>query len=522
MSIVHSAEVEVRIDEDGNIHKHIDGVDVDQDLGYKFGPIASTSFFTPKPWSILNELFPDTAESISSAWEKYPVHLPARTDSDSDSYNKYSELAQIIYNEQDNDSKSQSQNSARFSHLFKVDDSLTVLQQNKDLKHGTDFLILKLVMRDGEEWNGRLPHEHIPVTDIPDLLNHQAFSLVINKLEQYWSTVKDFAMSLELETCAAVSCNLYLTPPRSGRAFESHMDWMDVIVLQIEGEKRWSVGRNPMNKLLLPDQKRKPTMEELKASPFDDVLLRPGDALYIPRGHLHNATTPTDGSGGYSLHLTFGIQHRFETTMEALIHHAVEMFRKELVNSNEYVGKLAVPSGLCEERLSLTWEKLLHYSISGLARQTDCGGFAETNAVNRNEDNEAICSLRESIPLHPQFQALKQRSDDDIEKKYKDVIYAITRHADFMDSLNFMNAVVFKERKGDDSLGSSSFQYIGMDAYEPFGCRPPTSVDRRKEKFKALTESFHSFASERFHDARQQLMDSVKMDRTAKWMQDKK
>ena len=82
---------------------------------------------------------------------------------------------------------------------IKVDDSLTVLQQNKDLKHGTDFLILKLVMRDGEEWNGRLPHEHIPVTDIPDLLNHQAFSLVINKLEQYWSTVKDFAMSLELE-----------------------------------------------------------------------------------------------------------------------------------------------------------------------------------------------------------------------------------------------------------------------------------------------------------------------------------
>jgi hypothetical protein len=38
------------------------------------------------------------------------------------------------------------------------------------------------------------------------------------------------------------------------------------------------------------DQKRKPTMVELEAlRRYSDITLCPGDVLYIPRGHIHNA-----------------------------------------------------------------------------------------------------------------------------------------------------------------------------------------------------------------------------------------
>jgi ribosomal protein L16 Arg81 hydroxylase len=80
-----------------------------------------------------------------------------------------------------------------------------------------------------------------------------------------------------------------------------HHDTHDVICLQVEGEKRWLVYE-PVWELPLRHQRYHKEMGA-PGSTVLDVVLRPGDTLYLPRGWLHEAlTSETD-----SLHLTIGV-----------------------------------------------------------------------------------------------------------------------------------------------------------------------------------------------------------------------
>ena len=80
-----------------------------------------------------------------------------------------------------------------------------------------------------------------------------------------------------------------------------------MFVLQIAGEKQWFIHEpvfesplrsQPWNDRAQPLPKRPPR------APVIDTVLRPGDALYLPRGYLHSAKA----LGGVSVHLTVGIQ----------------------------------------------------------------------------------------------------------------------------------------------------------------------------------------------------------------------
>ena len=487
--------IDVELDEIGNVPN----ISVSK-FGYEFGPTTSKASIAPKPWSVLEEIFPNANESISENWGKFPVHLPI-SDNRIDDPLSFRRLVSTL------DKKSD-----RFSHLIKSGDSLTILQNNPNLVHGSDYMILKYLLQDGEEWNGQLPFKSVSAQDTMLYMNHKAFSLVINNIDKYWEPVKDVARSLEMETYVHTSCNLYLTPPKKARAFESHMDWMDVIVLQIEGEKMWSVSPKPMIHLALPDQKRKPTQEELNSTPFEDVLLRPGDVLYIPRGHLHNATTTLDGTH-HSLHLTFGIEYRYDTTYEALLHYALHLYQDE--HDNMYTKDAVISRSSCLRRRKLTWVKLLHYSFSELARQTDCGGYGEYG--KKSIDNDFICSMRESVPLHPQFQALHQQTDDDVEKKYQLILNAVQNQVNALDAFNFMNSLTQKGQ-GYIDLSVNPFEYVGMKVNEPYSCEPLSRPsDINQDTFALLAQDFTSFAKRKFLDSRQRLIDYIDNDRILRW-----
>jgi hypothetical protein len=74
-----------------------------------------------------------------------------------------------------------------------------------------------------------------------------------------------------------------------------------VLVLQVAGEKRWRLY-DPLVELPLKHQRYTRALGE-HGPPSDDLVLRAGDTLYLPRGWLHEAeTSQTD-----SLHLTIGI-----------------------------------------------------------------------------------------------------------------------------------------------------------------------------------------------------------------------
>ena len=115
----------------------------------------------------------------------------------------------------------------------------------------------------------------------------------------------DFAGNLTLELGHPVQVNAYVTPPAS-QGFAAHYDVHDVFVLQFAGEKRWIV-HEPVFDVPLRSQDwtrhRDDVLATAEREPALDIVLREGDALYLPRGWVHSAEAEEHVSG----HLTVGI-----------------------------------------------------------------------------------------------------------------------------------------------------------------------------------------------------------------------
>jgi hypothetical protein len=129
---------------------------------------------------------------------------------------------------------------------------------------------------------------------------------VLQGLHRIWPPLVDLAGGLAAELGQPVQVNAYLTPA-GNRGFATHYDTHDVFVLQVDGRKRWRI-HEPVLAEPLERQSWGGRAEEVSATaagdPALDVVLSPGDALYLPRGWLHAA----DALGERSLHLTIGVR----------------------------------------------------------------------------------------------------------------------------------------------------------------------------------------------------------------------
>lgn len=103
-------------------------------------------------------------------------------------------------------------------------------------------------------------------------------TLVAQNLEVVLPRVRRFVAEVQAEISHPVQANAYLTPADAA-GLGRHADTHDVLVLQVDGGKTWSVDG------------------------LGEVELSPGDVLYVPRGTMHAAWTGDVAS----LHLTFGV-----------------------------------------------------------------------------------------------------------------------------------------------------------------------------------------------------------------------
>lgn len=137
-------------------------------------------------------------------------------------------------------------------------------------------------------------------------------TLVLQGLHRVWPPVGEFTRHLAADLGHPTGANAYLTPP-GDQGFRTHYDTHDVFVLQVAGSKRWRVHR-PTVVDPLPSQPGR--TEEITATtdqqPVLDVVLEPGDVLYLPRGWPHAAQARQD----LTLHLTIGV---FPITRYALV-----------------------------------------------------------------------------------------------------------------------------------------------------------------------------------------------------------
>ena len=123
-------------------------------------------------------------------------------------------------------------------------------------------------------------------------------SIIMNHVDRLCPNTAALCEDLQ-KTFPFAYANAYLTPPAS-QAVAAHADDRDVFVIQVYGQKAWRVYEEiPIQYPYPHEQVGKngmPVPPSVLEGPCSiDTVLRPGDVLYIPRGHVHQATTYTQG-----------------------------------------------------------------------------------------------------------------------------------------------------------------------------------------------------------------------------------
>ncbi|MGW2592494.1 cupin domain-containing protein [Streptomyces sp. NPDC001515] len=160
-------------------------------------------------------------------------------------------------------------------------------------------------------------------------------TLVIDAVDELSPGVQRLASELEIALRSKIQVNLYASwTAREG--FGVHWDDHDVVVVQIDGSKRWKLygpTRTAPMHLDVAEPGRPP--EE----PVAEFVLTSGDMLYLPRGWWHAVSA---SEGDRSLHLTCGLS---VTTGADLI-----VWLSEILREHEIVRADLPRFGSVEER----------------------------------------------------------------------------------------------------------------------------------------------------------------------------
>lgn len=131
-------------------------------------------------------------------------------------------------------------------------------------------------------------------------------SLVANHIHRVSPEVAAVAHMLQREFAASVGANTYCSFKHI-QAFNTHYDLHDVFAYQAEGEKKWRIyearADNPIAPIPPGDEGEK-WLVDSRGKLLFEVVMRPGDILYLPRGQYHDAITGAEAS----LHVTYWVK----------------------------------------------------------------------------------------------------------------------------------------------------------------------------------------------------------------------
>jgi bifunctional lysine-specific demethylase and histidyl-hydroxylase NO66 len=131
-------------------------------------------------------------------------------------------------------------------------------------------------------------------------------SLVANQIQRVSSEVAGIVQMLQREFAAGAGANVYCSF-QGVQAFNTHYDLHDVFALQVEGEKLWRIyearADNPLSPLP-PGDEAENWLVATRGRVVAELLMKPGDLLYLPRGQYHDAVTGAEAS----LHVTFWVK----------------------------------------------------------------------------------------------------------------------------------------------------------------------------------------------------------------------
>lgn len=214
----------------------------------------------------------------------------------------------------------EAKNSKKYIHLK---------NKNSDLKNIMNLENLNYIVSIPNYWNKKnfllvLDKKNIPFEKYSTLGDNYGFSdlspdpaivekyikkgasLVLNNINYLSENIKNLSVDLQNITNGKCQANLYFSM-QSHQAFAPHFDTHDVFALHCSGEKVWNIYENfendPINHQIFksnPDERAKKCGKII-----DQILLKPGDLLYLPRGQFHDALASRNGA----VHIAFGVTY---------------------------------------------------------------------------------------------------------------------------------------------------------------------------------------------------------------------
>ena len=177
----------------------------------------------------------------------------------------------------------------------------TLLEMIKRGEHppnlGNFRLIKESQMPPPDRWLKKDPAGDGNIVDVPRLLaylNH-GFSLSVTGIDRYAPHLRALCENIADALREQIKMGVIVTTGTGG-AFKLHYDPEDLVILQVEGRKRWKIFGPPVINPVVGLPQSEPPRENMLL--FDEVL-EPGDFLFLPAGNWHRC----ENTGPLSLHL---------------------------------------------------------------------------------------------------------------------------------------------------------------------------------------------------------------------------
>ena len=313
--------------------------------------------------------------------------------------------------------------------------------------------------------------------------------------------------------------------------------------------KRWSVAREPNIYLAGKSVRHRPTPDEVKhfseSNRFIDFTLCPGDVLYIPRGHMHNASTidfpnlqrkwsDYDTCPDYpshleeaapllsalnepSMHLTFSINS--EESVENLIHYALhEYFASD--GRGYHKNDIVIPAKTCpsptQEAMAhdVRIKSVLHHGLAAVAnRPNDCDNPSYRGIPANNARRECGATLRKLVP----FLLLDENNELSIKTLSTDrqVDLRILKNEYFKALDMFSNLANITETIAFiESLLKNGVPTQGADK---IAC-PDALYSLSASDFSEVLDDFIRYAKSDFYETYEHMNKDGKEARDAKWL----
>eukprot|EP00900_Chrysochromulina_parva_P015461 jgi/Chrpa1/23916/Chrysochromulina_OHIO_Genome00012518-RA len=188
--------------------------------------------------------------------------------------------------------------------LFGTAVLLDIARSHGPLELGRQLQVMR-VGDDGRREQAEPPRDGFASAPWLEARLEEGFTVQLFQPQHWVDRLWALLAAMEAELGCLCGCSVYHTPAGC-QGLAPHHDDVEVFILQTEGRKRWKLYP-PLDGHALPSRPSPDLADEIIGECMLDVVLCPGDLLYMPRGVIHQAVSLEDAS---STHLTLSTYQR--------------------------------------------------------------------------------------------------------------------------------------------------------------------------------------------------------------------